>query len=252
MKDFLQKFWKTYPNLVLGTGSVIILIGGFSVSFFNPELGVSEMGIEECLDRSNRADNRFTAEKIYKRCIRNINKELALEKKNALERKKKREEDKKKRDEELKAQKLANKKKYKNLVDKSLILFDNSDWDFVSNGENYYGFAKDKKKIGMYYVVFRQYFLPKYEEPLLTPENYFTFNTWDRNWRNSIKNWFVVDCKSRKTAIARGSNNYFIKSEEDPLSALNNILKISSWNEPSKKGKMNYTFTNYACTAEQQ
>ena len=63
MKDFLQKFWKTYPNLVLGTGSVIILIGGFSVSFFNPELGVSEMGIEECLDRSNRADNRFTDEK---------------------------------------------------------------------------------------------------------------------------------------------------------------------------------------------
>ena len=250
MKDFLQKIWETNPNLVLGTGSVILLIGGFSVSFFNPELGVSEIGIEECLDRSNRADNRFTAEKIYRRCMRNINKEIALDKKNALERKKKREEDKKKRDEEVKAQKLANKKKYKNLVDESLIKFDNSEWDFVSNGKNYYGFAKDKKKIGMYYVVFRQYFLPKYEQPLLTPENYFTFNTWDRNWRNSITEWFVVDCENRKTSIARGSNRYFIKSEEDPLSALNSILKISSWNEPSKKGNMRYDFTNYACTSE--
>ena len=109
----------------------------------------------------------------------------------------------------------------------------------------------NKLKVGKSFVIFRTYYLPKYEEPLITPENYFTFRTWDRdNSRNSIKQWFVVDCENRKTAIARYSNPYFIKSEEDPLSALNSILKISSWKKPSKKGVMRYSFTNYACTSE--
>ena len=40
------------------------------------EYGVSQKGVSICLRRSNEASNKYTAENIYKRCLKNIDRDI--------------------------------------------------------------------------------------------------------------------------------------------------------------------------------
>ena len=245
-KDFLKNSWKTQPNLFIGVSSAIIFLVGFSLISLNPEFGVSKEGIEECLDQSDRTRNKFSAQKIYKKCLRNIDKEIAKEKKEKLEANKKRKEVQKRKDSEIEAQKLFLAKKYEIVVNERKQEFIKAGWDYVTEGKHYWGLAKDKVRLGKSFVIFRTYYLPKYEEPLITPENYFTFNKYKRNsFTNDPEKWLIVDCDSRKRIY---SEKDFTNIDNDPLAALNTIFRINYWNKPSEKGFMEYSYTDYACS----
>ena len=245
-KEFLKNSWEKQPNLLIGLCSAIILLLGFSFISLNPEFGVSKEGIEECLDQSNRTRNKFSAQKTYKKCLKNIDKEIAKEKKEKLVAKKKREADQKREDSEIEAQKLFLAQKYQSVVNERKKEFVDAGWDYVSSGKHYWGLAKDKVKIGKSFVILRTYYLPKYEEPLITPENYFYLNEFGRNsYKNSFKKWLIIDCDSRKKVWREKD---FTNIDKDPLAALNYIFTIKYWGEPSKEGFMGYDYTNYGCS----
>ena len=73
-KDFLKNSWEKQPNLFIGCSSIIIILVGFSLISLNPEFGVSKEGIEECLEQSDSTRNKFSAQKTYKKCLKNIDK----------------------------------------------------------------------------------------------------------------------------------------------------------------------------------
>jgi len=253
MKDFLKSLWKNQPNLTIGIGSAIILFGGFSIISLNPELGVSDEGIEECLDQSNRKGNRFTAQKTYKRCLKKIDKKIAQEKKDALELKKKRDEKRKKEADKKIAERNAALNKFREVVDKRKEEFIAAGWESVSRGKNYYGLARDIKRVGMSHAVARVYYLKRFEEPYLTPENYFKWGTVKRDlasWDFENDEWFVIDCDTKRhTKSWRIYNEHFLNSESDPEGAAKAIRAISeySWREPYKEDLMGYTFSKRVC-----
>ena len=247
-KDFLKNSWKTQPNLFIGVSSAIILLVGFSLISLNPEFGVSKEGIEECLEQSDRTRNKFTAQKTFKKCLKNIDKKIAKDKKENLEAKKKGEAVQKRKDSEIEAQKLFLAKKYEIVVKERKKEFIDAGWDYVSDGRHYWGLAKDKVKVGKSFVILRTYYLPKYEEPLITPENYLYLNEFKRrSYKNSFKKWLIIDCDTRKRVWREKD---FTNIGKDPLAALNYIFTIKYWGEPDKKGFMGYTYTNYACSEE--
>ena len=245
-KDFLKNSWKKQPNLFIGCSSIIIFLVGFSLISLNPEFGVSKEGIEECLEQSDSTRNKFSAQKTYKKCLKNIDKRIAKDKEEELKAKKKREADQKRKNLEIEAQKFILAKKYEIVVNARKKEFTDAGWNFVTEGTHYWGLAKDKVKIGKSFAIFRTYYLPKYEEPLITPENYFTFNRFKRySYKNSPKKWLIIDCDTRKRIY---SEEDFTNIENDPLAALNKIFRIKYWNEPSKRGFMAYSYTDYACS----
>jgi len=232
-KDFLKNSWKTQPNLFIGVSSAIILLVGFSLISLNPEFGVSKEGIEECLEQSDRTRNKFTAQKTFKKCLKNIDKKIAKDKKENLEAKKKGEAVQKRKDSEIEAQKLFLAKKYEIVVKERKKEFIDAGWDYVSDGRHYWGLAKDKVKVGKSFVILRTYYLPKYEEPLITPENYLYLNEFKRrSYKNSFKKWLIIDCDTRKRVWREKD---FTNIGKDPLAALNYIFTIKYWGEPDKK-----------------
>ena len=253
MKDFFKSLWKNQPNLTIGIGSAIILFGGFSIISLNPELGVSDEGIEECLDQSNRKGNRFTAQKTYKRCLKKIDKKIAQEKKDALERKKKRDEERKRKEEKRIADRNAAINKFREVVDKRKEEFIAAGWESISIGENYYGLAIDIKRIGMSHAVAKIYYLKRFEEPYLTPENYFNRGAKGYSlpaWDFDNDQWFVIECDTKRYAKSNSSyDKDFTNSETNPERAAKAIRAISdySWREPYKEGKMGYEFSKRVC-----
>tara|TARA_A100001035_G_scaffold152785_1_gene120252 strand:+ start:211 stop:1050 length:840 start_codon:yes stop_codon:yes gene_type:complete len=253
MKDFLKSLWKNQPNLTIGIGSAIILLGGFSIISLNPELGVSDEGIEECLDQSNRKRNRFTAQKTYKRCLKKIDEKIAQEKKASLEAERKRDEEIKRKKDERIAKRNAALNKFREVVDKRKEEFIAAGWESVSRGKNYYGLARDIKRIGMSHAVARIYFLKRYEEPYLTPENYFKKYAKGKlaAWDFDNDEWFVVECDTKRYAKSKAFyNKDFLNSETNPERAAKAIRAISeySWEEPYEKGLMGYAFSKRVCT----
>ena len=217
----------------------------------SPEFGVSKEGIEECLDRSNETQNEFTAQKTYKRCLQKIDEKIAQDKKASLEAKRKRDEEIKKEAEKRIAERNAALNKFREVVDKRKDEFIAAGWELVVTGKHYYGLARDIKPIGMSHGVARIYYLKRFEEPYLTPENYFQRSIkgyWLPKWDFDNDEWFVVECDTKRYAKSYGLNNKdFINSETNAEKAAKAIRAISSWQEPYDERKIGYEFSKKVC-----
>ena len=208
----------------------------FFVAGCSPEFGVSEEGIEKCINKSKDGGlNTFTSKKIYERCLISIDKKIAQEKeeerkrkleeeKIALKRKKDREKNKKYyamlkiKNEEKKEKerlRLIEKKekerlrlveKYKEVVLKTKEDFITAGWKELTFDKNYWYLAIKKKEISDATTAMILFLLPRTEEPVFTPETYFSarskygFSLQDKktNDSNDPTKWWIFECNNKR------------------------------------------------------
>ena len=205
----------------------------FLIAGCSPEFGVSEEGIEKCINKSMDGGlNTFASKKIYERCLISIDKKIAQDKKEerkrkleaekiALKKKKDREKNKEYyeklriAEEEKKEQdRLRLIEKYEKVVLKTKKDFIEAGWKELTFSERYWVLAINKKEISNATIAMNIYYLPRDEEPVFTPEGYFNergsigFSLQDKktNYRNDPKRWWIFECDKKRYIQAPISN----------------------------------------------
>ena len=279
----------------------------FLIAGCSPEFGVSEEGIEKCINKSMDGGlNTFASKKIYERCLISIDKKIAQDKKEkrkkkleaeriALKRKKDREKNREYyeklriAEEERKEQariRLVEKKekerirlieKYKEVVLKTKKEFIEAGWEELSYSNKYWFLVSNKKEISDATTALILYYLPRTEEPLFSPENYFD-KRWSyklqgksTNFSNNPDRWWIFECDNKRYIHAPKENKlneiyftkwisrhpivyrsqYNVKTEiidNDALlkKALRFLDDSKAWKEP-RKGTLSQKMFNYAC-----
>ena len=216
----------------------------FSFLFFiagcSPEFGVSEEGIEKCINKSMDGGlNTFASKKIYERCLISIDKKIAQDKKErereklraervALKKKKDREKNKEyfaklkiKEEEKKEQERLRLIDKYKEVVLKTKKEFIDAGWEELSFSNKYWFLVSNKKEISDATTALILYYLPRTKEPLFSPENYFDWRSYgslqqkSTNWSNNPNRWWIFECDKKRYIHAPEENKsneiYFTK-----------------------------------------
>ena len=268
----------------------------FFIAGCSPEFGVSEEGIEKCINKSMDGGlNTFASKKIYERCLKSIDKKIAQDKKerkkeklraerDALKKKKDREKNKeyyaklKIQEEEKKEQeRLRLIDKYKEVVLKTKKEFIDAGWEELTFSDKYWFLVINKKEISDATTALILYYLPRTEEPLFSPGNYFD-KRWSyklqgksTNFSNNPDRWWIFECDNKRYIHAPKENKlneiyftkwisrhpivyrsqYNVKTEiidNDALlkKALRFLDDSKAWVEP-KKGTLSQKMFNYAC-----
>tara|TARA_B100002051_G_scaffold72501_1_gene68820 strand:- start:217 stop:1077 length:861 start_codon:yes stop_codon:yes gene_type:complete len=206
----------------------------FFIAGCSPEFGVSEEGIEKCINKSmDRRLNTFASKKIYERCLISIDKNIAKEKKEnrkreleaeriALKKAKDREKDKEnyeklriEKEKEKEKERLRLLEKYEEVVLKTKKDFVKAGWEELkSSTKNYWFLAINKKEISDATIAMIIYFLPKTEEPVFTPEKYFYsrgklgYSLQDKktNFTNDPTRWWIFECNNKRFIQAPTQN----------------------------------------------
>ena len=217
----------------------------FLIAGCSPEFGVSEEGIEKCINKSMDGGlNTFASKKIYERCLISIDKKIAQDKKEerkrkleaeriALKRKKDREKNREYyeklriAEEERKEQarlRLVERKekerlilleKYKDVVLKTKKDFIKAGWEELTFDKNYWYLAINKKEISDSTNALILYFLPRTEEPVFTPTNYFMRRYYSKygslkykktNDKNHPRKWWIFECNNKRFIQAPEEN----------------------------------------------
>ncbi len=233
----------------------------FLMAGCSPEFGVSEEGIEECLDRSNETQNKFTAQKTYKRCLTKIEKERRerkLEQERIALRKKKNKEKERPRLVE----------KYKDVVLKTKKEFIEAGWEEITFSDDYWFLAIDKKEISDATTAMILYYLPRTEEPVFSPKTYFDYRYGPTvrgratNYKNDPDRWWIFECDNKRFIHAPEKNEikeiYFTKlinnivyssgtdNDFSIKKALRFLDESKDWRYPIK-GTIGKAIFNYAC-----
>ena len=217
----------------------------FFVAGCSPEFGVSEEGIEKCINKSMDGGlNTFASKKIYERCLISIDKKIAKDKKEERKRKleeerialkmkkdreknkkyyamlKIKEEEKKEKErlrliEEKEKERLRLVEKYKEVVLKTKKDFITAGWEELTVNKNYWVLATKKKEISKATNAMIVYFLPRTEEPLFTPETYFyTRSEYSgllgrkTNSKNDPQRWWIFECSNKRFIQAPVENKF--------------------------------------------
>mgnify|MGYP001438804697 CR=1 FL=1 len=221
------------------------------LSSCSPEFGVSDQGVEICLKFSSRESNQFTAKKVYKRCLKEIDNKLAKEEKEKKANDKAKllakKTAKERRQREAEEKKL-NKIKFKSAVLKRRDELIDSGWTLVSSEFDNWGLIKDFKKVGFgtdyRYVVMKRFSLSKYQKPSMTPDIY--LNTF-------FNRWYVVDCSQYKyTFIPYEKLKDNIATVGDAERAIEQLgggggTFSLGWWSPITRYTEEEDFLNYAC-----
>ena len=220
----------------------------FFVAGCSPEFGVSEEGIEKCINKSMDGGlNTFASKKIYERCLISIDKKIAKDKKEERKRKleeerialkmkkdreknkkyyamlKIKEEEKKEKErlrliEEKEKERLRLVEKYKEVVLKTKKDFIAAGWEELTVNKNYWVLATKKKEISNATNAMIVYFLPRTEEPLFTPETYFytrseyggysSLQSRKTNSKNDPQRWWIFECNKKRFIQAPVENKF--------------------------------------------
>lgn len=225
----------------------------FFIAGCGPEYGVSQKGITICLRRSNEASNKFTAEKIYKRCLKKIDIDISKKKELANEVGKKywsdfyNYEKNLNKQEKARYKKLINERKEKvKLFEKDVLEmkdeFVKDGWTSIYEGKWNWALGRDRRIAYKDFVVMRYYLLPKFEKPKFTPKSYFSKQRLFDSYRDEIDGtndpsaWVVFDCVTGETQTIKNKDRVFNTKDIDPFEAGNIINNIPRMNPPRKKG----------------
>ena len=218
-----------------------------------PEYGVSQKGISICLRRSNEASNKFTAEKIYKRCLKKIDGDIRNQEKlakdrgikywseNSFDKKKLTKEEKKEYKNFLKERK-EKVKLYEKEVLKTRAAFISDGWTSIYEDERGFALGRDQRIAYKDFVVMRYYFLRKYEKPKFSPKGYFSDQRQYYPYKDKIdgtndpKAWVLFNCVTGETQTIYNKDRIFNTKDIDPLKAGNIINNIPRMNPPRTKG----------------
>ena len=205
----------------------------FFIAGCSPEFGVSEEGIEKCINKSMDGGlNTFASKKIYERCLITIDKNIAKEKKEnrkreleaeriALKKAKDREKNKEyyeklriEKEKEKEKERLRLIEKYEEVVLKTKKDFIKAGWEELTSNKNYWILAINKKEISDATTAMIIYFLPRTEEPVFTPEKYFYsrsklgYSLQDKktNYKNDPTRWWIFECNNKRFIQAPTQN----------------------------------------------
>ena len=232
--------------------------------------------------------NTFASKKIYERCLISIDKKIAQDKKEkkreklkaeriALKEKKDREKNKEfyeqlriKEEERKEQERLRLIDKYKEVVLKTKKDFVEAGWEELTFDKNFWYLAINKKEISYATNAMIIYFLPRAEEPVFKPENYFdrrssySLSGKKTDYTNDPNRWWIFECDNKRFIQAPSINSkneiYFNKwisrhpivyssgPDNDLLigKALRFLDDSKDWSEP-KKDTVGKIIFNYAC-----
>ena len=261
----------------------------FLIAGCSPEFGVSEEGIEKCINKSMDGGlNTFASKKIYERCLISIDKKIAQDKKEqrkreleaeriALKEKKDREKNKEyyeklriAEEEKKEKERLRLVEKYEEVVLKTKKDFITAGWEELTSNKKYWYLANRKKTISDSTIAMIIYFLPRTEEPVFAPKDYFAYRKYGSlkrkktDYKNDPSRWWVFDCRNKRFLQAPNENKsneiYFSKwisryqnidyIDENYKDLIGKALRFlddsKDWSEP-KEDTVGQTIFNYAC-----
>ena len=261
----------------------------FLIAGCSSEFGVSEEGIEKCINKSMDGGlNTFASKKIYERCLISIDKKIAQEKKEkkreklkaeriALKEKKDREKNKEyyaklkiKEEEEKEQERLRLIDKYKEVVLKTKKEFIEAGWEELTSDKQHWYLGINKKEISDSTTAMIIYLLPRTEEPVFRPKDYFSYRKYGSlpqkksNYKNNPRRWWIFECDNKRFIHAPEKNSfneiyfnkwisrhpvvYYSGPDNDLLigKALRFLDDSKDWSEP-KKDTVGKIIFNYAC-----
>ena len=203
----------------------------FFIAGCSPEFGVSEEGIEKCINKSmDRGLNTFASKKIYERCLKSIDKKIAQDKKerkkeklraerDALKKKKDKEKNKEyyaklkiKEEEKKELERLRLIDKYKEVVSKTKKEFIEAGWEELTVSDEHWVLAINKKEISDATTALILYYLPRTKEPVFSPKNYFAYRYYNSlqqrstDFSNNPNRWWIFECDNKRYIHAPQEN----------------------------------------------